>query len=101
MVRMLDIRSICFSRLCDDGFRLTHPRRPGAKLRVNSPGRVCEGRSAGSVRTQPALAASQAIGSISPPLTHTSKWRWLAVERPVLPTKPISCPAATVSPAWT
>lgn len=42
MVRMLGIRSISFSRLCDNGFRLTHQERPRAKLRVNSRRRVRE-----------------------------------------------------------
>src|SRR5690606_14861053 len=43
-----------------------------------------------SVTDQPALAASQEYGSTSPPLIQTSKCRWFAVERPVLPTKPMS-----------
>ena len=106
MVRMLDIRSICFSRLYDDGFRLTHQARNGVKLRVNARRRVREAQGASdqpalAPSDQPALAPSQAMGSIRPPLTQTSKCRWFAVERPVLPTKPISWPAATVSPAWT
>ena len=100
MVRMFGIRSISFSRLCDNGFRLTHQEHAKAKQRMNARRRVRK-RSSGRRRAQPALAASQAIGSMSPPLTCTSKWRWFAVERPVLPTKPISWPAATVSPAWT
>ena len=114
MVRMLDIRSICFSRLFDDGFRLTHQARSGVKLRVNARRRVRKAQGASdqpalapsdqpalAPSDQPALAPSQAMGSIRPPLTQTSKCRWFAVERPVLPTKPISWPAATVSPAWT
>ncbi len=88
MVRMVGIRSISFSRLCDNGLRLTHRERTRAKLRMNARRRV---RDRGSfAEGQPALAPSQAIGSMSPPLTHTSKCRWLAVERPVLPTNPIS-----------
>ena len=82
MVRMLGFLSIGFSRRFDDGFRLTHHGRCRAKQPVNAQGvsvlAACE--------HQPALAPSQAIGSTSPPLTQTSKWRWLAVERPVLPT---------------
>lgn len=77
MVRMLGIVSISFSCPFDDGIRLTHSAGCGAKREVNA--RRVRGR-------QPALAASHACGSRSPPLTHTSKWRWLAVERPVLPT---------------
>lgn len=77
MVRILGFASIGFSRRFDDGFRLTHHGRYGAKRTVNVPG---------VLTNQPALAPSQAMGSTSPPLTQTSKWRWLAVERPVLPT---------------
>lgn len=76
MVRMVGIRSISLSRLFDDGFRLTHPAGCGAEQRMND--RRC-------VR-QPALIESHEPGSTRPPLIHTSKWRWLAVERPVLPT---------------
>lgn len=90
MVRMLGIRSISFSRLCDNGFRLTHRERTRAKLQMNARRRVRDGASWVGGRRQPALAPSQAIGSMRPPLTQTSKCRWLAVERPVLPTKPIS-----------
>lgn len=36
MVRMLGIRSISFSRLCDNGFRLTHRRGAGAEFAVNT-----------------------------------------------------------------
>ncbi len=32
MVRMLGIRSISLSRLCDNGFRLTHPGEVGANF---------------------------------------------------------------------
>lgn len=78
MVRMLDIRSICLSRQYDNGFRLTHLAVCEAKRRVNGRRRVPE--------DQPAFAASQEYGSTIPPLIHTSKCRWLAVERPVLPT---------------
>lgn len=77
MVRMLGFLSIGFSRRFDDGFRLTHHGRCRAKQPVNAQGVLTD---------QPALAPSQAMGSTSPPLTQTSKWRWLAVERPVLPT---------------
>lgn len=87
MVRMLGSRSISLSRLCDNGIRLTHPRLLGAKLPVNVRERVRNGRADAG---QPAFAASQPMGSTSPPLTLTSKCRWLAVERPVLPTKPMS-----------
>lgn len=73
MVRMFGIRSISFSRLCDNGFRLTHQERAKAKRRMNAGRRVRNGTASGA--TQPALAASQAIGSMSPPLTCTSKWR--------------------------
>lgn len=45
MVRMFGIRSISFSRLCDNGFRLTHQERTGVKLRVNSSRRVRDGAS--------------------------------------------------------
>lgn len=76
MVRMVGIRSISLSRLFDDGFRLTHPTGARAQQRVND--RRC-------VR-QPALIESQLPGSTRPPLIHTSKCRWFAVERPVLPT---------------
>lgn len=78
MVRMLGIRAISFSRPYDNGIRLTHSPGCGAKLGMNS--RVC------SAGDQPALVASQEYGSTRPPLIQTSKWRWLAVERPVLPT---------------
>lgn len=84
MVRILGFLSIGFSRRFDDGFRLTHPEGRGAKRRVNAQGVFT--RSDRFPTDQPALAPSQAIGSTSPPLTQTSKWRWLAVERPVLPT---------------
>ena len=77
MVRMLDIRSICLSRQYDNGFRLTHADVCEAKRRVNGGRRV---------RNQPALTESHDIGSTRPPLIQTSKWRWLAVDRPVLPT---------------
>jgi len=77
MVRMLGFMSIGFSRRFDDGFRLTHYEGCGAKREMND---------TGVLATQPALAPSQPIGSTRPPLTQTSKWRWLAVERPVLPT---------------
>lgn len=40
MVRMLGIRSICLSRLCDNGFRLTHPTDAGVEPRVNAQRRV-------------------------------------------------------------
>ena len=40
MVRMLGIRSISLSRLCDNGNRLTHPEGVGAKLPVNGRRRV-------------------------------------------------------------
>ena len=77
MVRMLDIRSISLSHRYDNGIRLTHHAGCEAKRRVNGGRRV---------RNQPALTESHDIGSTSPPLIQTSKWRWLAVERPVLPT---------------
>ena len=44
MVRMLGIRSISFSRLCDNGFRLTHRNGTRAKLAVNVGGRVRDER---------------------------------------------------------
>lgn len=40
MVRMLGIRSICLSRLCDNGFRLTHPADTGVEPGVNAQRRV-------------------------------------------------------------
>lgn len=83
MVRMSGIRAISLSRLCDNGIRLTHSPESGAKLPVNA-------RGVSRCAAQPALAASHEYGSTSPPLIQTSKWRWFAVERPVLPTKPIS-----------
>jgi len=81
MVRMLDIRSICLSRPYDNGFRLTHAAVYEAKRKVNGRERV-----PGAGDDQPAFAASQEYGSTIPPLIHTSKWRWFAVDRPVLPT---------------
>lgn len=42
MVRMFGIRSISFSRLCDNGFRLTHQKQGKVKLRVNARRRVPE-----------------------------------------------------------
>lgn len=87
MVRMSGVRAISLSRLCDNGIRLTHSPESGAKLRMNARGVSACGY--GGV-AQPAFAASQEYGSTRPPLIQTSKWRWFAVERPVLPTKPIS-----------
>jgi len=52
-------------------------------------------------RTQPALARSQASGSTLVPLIQTSKCRWLAVDWPVLPTSPMSCPTLTFWPETT
>ena len=85
MVRMLGVRSISLSRRYDNGIRLTHSR--GCRAKTTDELSVCP---LGNARDQPALVASQEYGSTSPPLIQTSKWRWLAVERPVLPTKPIS-----------
>ncbi len=101
MVRMFGIRAISLSRLCDNGIRLTHSPESGAKLPVNDRGVSTSGSAGMGHPAQPALAASQEYGSTSPPLIQTSKWRWFAVERPVLPTKPINWPAATVCPACT
>ena len=44
----------------------------------------------------------KACGSFGSPLTRTSKWRWGPVEKPVLPTSPITSPRSTRSPgdAW-
>ncbi len=87
MVRILGCVSIGFSRQFDDGFRLTHYGRCRAKQPVNV--RACSPSDRPAERLkkgQPALAPSQPMGSTSPPLTQTSKWRWFAVERPVLPT---------------
>ncbi len=53
------------------------------------------------VQAQPALACSQAHGSTTEPLMWTSKWRWHAVELPVLPTRPMSWPASTDWPTDT
>lgn len=77
MVRMLGIRSISLSHLYDNGIRLTHLPGYRAKREVNGVERVWN---------QPALTDSHDMGSTSPPLIQTSKWRWFAVERPVLPT---------------
>ncbi len=52
-------------------------------------------------RAQPAFACSQAHGSTTEPLMWTSKWRWQAVELPVLPTRPMSWPASTDWPTET
>lgn len=86
MVRMLGIRAISLSRPYDNGIRLTHSRRCRAKTTDELSVCLRRDQPAG----QPALVASQEYGSTSPPLIQTSKWRWLAVDRPVLPTNPIS-----------
>jgi len=44
---------------------------------------------------------SQKTGLYFRPSRRTSKWRWGAVVRPVLPTVPITCPRSTHSPTRT
>ena len=69
-----------------------------ANARRRRKGRSAGGTRQGRVENYPALATSQAHGSTTEPLMCTSKWRWHAVELPVLPTRPISWPAWTVWP---
>ena len=103
MVRMPGIRSIGSPSLISaSSFRVTHPHDTGVagimnvRWRVGARGAPTQTAWRGS--RQPALALSQLIGSTSWPPTRTSKCRWFAVERPVLPTRPITCPASTYWP---
>ena len=106
MVRMRGMVSISVPFGSPDvANRLTHRDTPG----VRSTGKrqtacrrtIVSGTPSEDFGVQPAFCCNQAYGSTTEPLMCTSKWRWLSVELPVEPTRPMSWPAATVWPAWT
>ena len=112
MVRMRGVLPIGTLRfLSASDFRVMHGAKPRVTQEVNARWRVGEhGRMLSSAPSRahaigqpsgPAFSMSHSHGSTTDPLMCTSKWQWLAVELPVLPTKPISCPAATESPTCT
>lgn len=105
MVRMRGMVSISVPFDSPDvANRLTHRDTPGVRStgkRQTACRRTIVSGTPSVMSDQPAFCWSQAYGSTTEPLMCTSKCRWLAVELPVEPTRPMSWPAATVSPAWT
>jgi hypothetical protein len=93
-------RSVCIARSARRGWRAAFLAR--AKTNdVSAPSLVqdsgtpaCSARRRAIARRSQ-LSQSQLIGLLSCPLSHTIRWRWQPVERPVLPTSPITCPRLT------